>query len=127
MAFFRIPTCRDQSLTPGSINPDCPVQEKMNICMRSARIAITAFALLQLAAAICLAQPLPPAASADALPGASHAWQQQLVDNASAPVKVVEFFDYQCPFCAASMPALEEALRSYPGKVQLVLKNMPLS
>jgi protein-disulfide isomerase len=99
----------------------------MNIRMRSAGTAIAAFALLQLAAAICVAQPLRPAASADGLPEASRAWKQQLVDNASAPVKVVEFFDYQCPFCAATIPALEEALRGYPGKVQLVLKNMPLS
>ena len=99
----------------------------MNLIMRSARLGIAAFALLQLAAATSLAQLLRPTASADGLPEASPAWKQQLVENAKAPVKVVEFFDYQCPFCAATIPALEEALRSYPGKVQLVLKNMPLS
>jgi protein-disulfide isomerase len=54
-------------------------------------------------------------------------WQAELIKNNSAPVKVVEFFDYQCPYCAATVPALDEALRSYPGKVQLVLKNTPLS
>src|SRR5215467_1518479 len=127
MAFFRIPTCRDQLLTPGSINPDSAIQKKMNLRMRSARIAIAAFALFQLAAARSLAQPLQPAASEDGLREASRAWKQQLADNASAPVKVVEFYDYQCPFCAATIPALEEALRSYPGKIQLVLKNDPLS
>src|SRR5215813_14066172 len=71
-------------------------------------------------------------AGAQAAGGASHlqqsdAWKEELIKNANAPVKVVEFFDYQCPFCAATIPALEEALRSYPGKVQLVLKNLPLS
>ena len=55
------------------------------------------------------------------------AWKEELVKNVNAPVKVIEFFDYQCPYCAATIPALDEALRSYPGKVQLVLRNMPLS
>ena len=54
-------------------------------------------------------------------------WRADLVNNANAPVKVIEFFDYQCPFCAAAIPAIEEALRSHPGKVQLILRNMPLS
>lgn len=56
-----------------------------------------------------------------------NAWRAELVSNAGAPVKVTEFFDYECPFCAAVIPALEEALRGYPGKVQLILKNTPLS
>jgi protein-disulfide isomerase len=51
----------------------------------------------------------------------------KVTKNSGAPVKVVEFFDYQCPFCAATIPALETALKSYPGKVQLILKNFPLS
>lgn len=54
-------------------------------------------------------------------------WKEKLVKNVNAPVKVVEFFDYQCPYCAATIPALDEALRSYPQKIQLVLKNTPLS
>src|SRR5215470_6088066 len=57
----------------------------------------------------------------------SDAWKEALVNNVNAPVKVIEFFDYQCPYCAATIPALDEALRGYRGKVQLVLKNMPLS
>ena len=60
-------------------------------------------------------------------PEQSAAWHAQLASDSAAPIKIVEFFDYQCPFCAATIPALEEALRSYPGKIQLVLKNTPLS
>jgi protein-disulfide isomerase len=88
---------------------------------------MAAFVLLQPGAALLVAQPLAQNIAAARLPEASPSWRQELVDNAKAPVKVVEFFDYQCPFCAATIPALEEALRSYPGKVQLVLKNLPLS
>ncbi len=43
-----------------------------------------------------------------------------------APVKIVEFFDFQCPFCAKSVSGLDELLEKYPGQVQLVLKNSPL-
>lgn len=54
-------------------------------------------------------------------------WLAEVVNENGAPVKITEFFDYQCPFCAATIPALEDALRSYPGKVQLILRNSPLS
>jgi protein-disulfide isomerase len=57
----------------------------------------------------------------------SDAWRAALAGNDKAPVKIIEFFDYQCPYCAAAIPALEEAIRSYPGKVQLILKNTPLA
>lgn len=57
----------------------------------------------------------------------SDAWRAELANNTSAPVKIVEFFDYQCPYCLAALPNLEEAVRSYPGKVQLILKSSPLS
>jgi protein-disulfide isomerase len=49
--------------------------------------------------------------------------------NADAPVTVVEFTDYQCPFCrrfqAESWPALE---RNYvdSGKVRFIVRDMPL-
>jgi len=59
--------------------------------------------------------------------GADSAWLEKVAGNSRAPVKVIEFFDYQCPFCARTIPALEEALQHYPGKVQLILRNMPLS
>lgn len=54
-------------------------------------------------------------------------WRDKLTGNSGAPVKVIEFFDYQCPFCAKTIPALEEALQHYPGKIQFILRNMPLS
>lgn len=53
-------------------------------------------------------------------------WRQALIDNSGAPVTIVEFFDYQCPFCAKANPVLDAAIRSHPGKVRLVLKNVPL-
>jgi protein-disulfide isomerase len=55
------------------------------------------------------------------------AWRTTVANNSSAPVQIIEFFDYQCPYCAKAIPELEEAIRSYPGKVQLILKNTPLA
>lgn len=45
---------------------------------------------------------------------------------ANAPVSIVEFSDYQCPFCARSEPIIAEALKAYPDKVNFVYKHFPL-
>jgi protein-disulfide isomerase len=45
---------------------------------------------------------------------------------ASAPVTVVVFTDFQCPFCAAAHPYIESVTRSYGDKVRLVLRDFPL-
>lgn len=47
--------------------------------------------------------------------------------NKDAPVSIVEFVDFQCPFCARFHPPILEVLRSYPDKVNYVVKNLPLS
>ena len=54
-------------------------------------------------------------------------WREEVVNNSKAPVTIIEFFDYQCPFCQRTNPAIEEAIKKHPGKVRLVLKNLPLS
>ncbi len=46
--------------------------------------------------------------------------------DANAPVTIVEFTDFQCPSCAAMQPILEEVLKSYGGKVRLVVRDFPL-
>ena len=47
--------------------------------------------------------------------------------EATAPITVVEFTDFQCPACAAMHPVLEEVLRSYGDKVRFVVRDFPLS
>jgi hypothetical protein len=46
---------------------------------------------------------------------------------ASASVTIVEWADFECPFCAATDPAFAKLLESYPEGVRLVFKNYPLS
>ena len=44
----------------------------------------------------------------------------------SAPVKIVKFEDFECPFCKTVQPTLAELLKKYDGKVLLVHKDLPL-
>jgi protein-disulfide isomerase len=43
-----------------------------------------------------------------------------------AAVTIVEFTDFQCPFCIKEYPTLKQILSEYPGKVRLVFKHFPL-
>jgi protein-disulfide isomerase len=44
----------------------------------------------------------------------------------SAPVTIVEFSDFHCPFCRRVQPTLDQLLAKYPGKIRLVYKDLPL-
>jgi|SRR5579883_1416846 len=46
---------------------------------------------------------------------------------ADAPVTIVEFGDYQCPFCHQIEPALESVLTQFPHQVRFVFRNFPLT
>jgi protein-disulfide isomerase len=46
--------------------------------------------------------------------------------NASAPITIVEFSDYQCPFCARVNPTLDLVRKTYGDKVKIVFKDYPL-
>ncbi|WP_027344590.1 DsbA family protein [Hamadaea tsunoensis] len=47
--------------------------------------------------------------------------------DAGAPVTLVEYGDYQCPYCGAAYPIVEELLRVRSGRVRLVFRNFPLT
>jgi protein-disulfide isomerase len=47
--------------------------------------------------------------------------------NMNAPVTIVEFSDFECPYCAKLQPTLKEVLKTYPMDVRLVYKDFPLS
>ena len=44
---------------------------------------------------------------------------------ANAPVTIVEFSDFQCPYCKRSVPLIKEILAKYPGKVKVVYRDYP--
>jgi protein-disulfide isomerase len=43
-----------------------------------------------------------------------------------APVTIVKFEDFQCPFCKQIQPTLTELFSRYNGKIRLVHKDLPL-
>ncbi len=45
----------------------------------------------------------------------------------AAPVKVVEWSDFECPFCRRVGPTLAQIEEEYGDKVQIAFKHMPLS
>ncbi len=45
----------------------------------------------------------------------------------NAPVTIVEFSDFQCPFCKRAYPTVEQLLSEYNGRVKLVFMHLPLS
>jgi protein-disulfide isomerase len=45
---------------------------------------------------------------------------------ASAPITIVEFSDFHCPYCRAVQPTLNQVMAKYPGKVRLVYRHFPL-
>ena len=46
--------------------------------------------------------------------------------NPSAPITIIEFSDYQCPFCARVNPTLAMIRQTYGDRVKLVFKDYPL-
>lgn len=43
-----------------------------------------------------------------------------------APIKIVEYSDFQCPYCGRGFATLQEVLKKYNGKVEFMFKNLPL-
>ena len=45
---------------------------------------------------------------------------------ADAPITLVEFSDFQCPYCSLATPQLQAVLKAYPTQVRLIFKQFPL-
>jgi protein-disulfide isomerase len=44
-----------------------------------------------------------------------------------AVVTIVEFSDFQCPYCGRVVPTIDQVLAKYPTQVRFVYRNLPLS
>jgi protein-disulfide isomerase len=55
-----------------------------------------------------------------------HAGKSASKGPASAPLQVIVFSDFECPFCSRVEPTLAQMEKQYQGKVRIVWKNYPL-
>jgi len=49
-----------------------------------------------------------------------------VLGDVDAEVTIVEFSDFECPYCVREYTKLKDILKKYPGKVKLVFKHFPL-
>lgn len=57
---------------------------------------------------------------------AALAQKGQVMGRPDAPVKIVEFSDFQCPFCARAQEVIENVRRRHPDRVAVVFRHFPL-
>lgn len=46
---------------------------------------------------------------------------------ADAPVTMVEYADYQCPYCGEAFPVLQQVKQEFGDNLRLVFRNFPLT
>lgn len=93
-------------------------------------------AVLMLLASQAAGSPAAAPAGAPArraLPAPLPAERMPLIDGrrivrgrADAPITLVEYTDFQCPYCGAGARTVEEVLARYEGQVRLLVKHAPL-
>lgn len=49
-----------------------------------------------------------------------------VLGESGAPVTIVEYSDFQCPFCQRGASTVTRVMEAYPGKVKLLFKHLPL-
>lgn len=45
---------------------------------------------------------------------------------ANAPITIIEFSDFECPFCKRGASTMDQILKKYPNEVKLSFKHLPL-
>lgn len=84
------------------------------------------------AAAVARREIFPAAAQGpDMKPRAVDNWAQLVsagrwLGRSDAPVRIVEFSDFQCPFCARTHPVVEAVRRRHPDRVSVLYRHFPL-
>lgn len=70
-------------------------------------------------------QPPPPPPAGDIVP--IDAEVDHIRGNPNAKVSVIEYSDYECPFCARHHPTMQQVMDEYGDDVNWVYRHYPLS
>lgn len=60
------------------------------------------------------------------MPRIEHLEHRAVLGNPKAPVTIVEYSDFQCPFCRHERDVLVQVLQEYGDRVRLLVKHTPL-
>ena len=66
-------------------------------------------------------QPAAPSQAVKAVVATDH-----LRGNKNAKVTMIEYSDFECPFCKRFQPSIDQALKDFPNDVRLVYRQFPL-
>ena len=66
----------------------------------------------------------PPSQPAGELPPVTDA--DHVTGNKNAAVTVIEYSDYECPFCERFHPSVQQVLKEFGDKVRVVYRHFPL-
>jgi protein-disulfide isomerase len=104
----------------------------MRARVQDAALVILTLCALTTTALVARRELFPPRAQAQAPPPARvEGWREYARDGhrmgpERAPVSIVVFSDFQCPYCAVLMARLREVRGAYPGEVSVVYRHFPL-
>lgn len=98
--------------------------------LSTAATVVLVICAVAVTAAVVRREFLPPAGGGTGvgkLPGwEALAAEGSMLGPGDAPVRIVAFSDFQCPFCAKAVPELNRLLASHRGRVAVVFRHFPL-
>jgi protein-disulfide isomerase/uncharacterized membrane protein/rhodanese-related sulfurtransferase len=98
------------------------VRTNFVVCVVALVVGVPAFILLSRHGALPAATDAPPQVLAERLVRPD----SHIIGNASAPLTIVEFGDFECPGCALSEDAARKIRAQYGDRIRFVFRQFPL-
>jgi protein-disulfide isomerase len=52
---------------------------------------------------------------------------EHILGNPDAPIEIIEYSDFECPFCSRFTDTMKQVVEEYDGQVKVVYRHFPLS